>query len=280
MYLNLALLIMFLSFFYGLYNINNTIKIGYPKMYIIEKYNNYLIEHYKRIFDISLDNDHLKKDMIEILKDIISITSFYEFDVYFKNESYVYYDQKIPKYIDNLSYYQNNYINNKNITYYHDFINNKNELIDNEAINIRSQYLTNINLRHNVNNFDKKINNYFLGDILNMNNYFLYHFAKNYNIVKPLLDENKDNSYIYSTLFEYTIDNSKFNELFYVENNSIYKLISEDLKVLNKRYKCIEIINNKCPFYNINNTHKKVLIRDVNYNFGGEYKTIIKCCSI
>jgi len=280
MYLTLALIIMFLSIFYGLYMINNSNKIDYPKMYIIKKYKNYLIDHYIRIFDISLDNKYLKKDIIKILDDVITITSFYEFDVYFKNELDLYYDQKIPTYIEDFSYYSNNYSNNKNLTYYHDYINDINELINNDAINIRTYYLTNINLRHGVNNFEKKIINYFLKDIININNYFLYHFAKNYNIIKPLLDENKDNSYIYPILFKYTIDNSNFNELFYVENNSIYKLISEDLKVLNKRYKCIEILNDKCPFYNINNTYKNVLIRDSNYNFGGEYKKITRCCSI
>lgn len=272
----LSILTVLLSFYF----LNKPNTINDPKMYILKKYNDYLLNNYNKIFDMSLNNEELKKDILKYIKDIVYISSFYEFDLFFRNESSFYYEYETPNYMKYYSSHTHiNYLND-NITRYNEFINIDNEFIDYHSKIVRTNYITQLELNLNHNKFKKIINNYFLNDILKINYHFLYHFAKNFKLIKNNLHKNDDNSYIFEPLFEHTIKNSNFNNLFYVDNNSIYKLISEDLAVLNKRYICIEIIGTKCPIYNINNSKKKVNIYDSNSYFNVESVFITKCCTI
>lgn len=274
----LNILILFFAFLaYVLINQNKI--IDNPKSYILNKYNLFVIENYEKILDLTLSNKEFKKDLLKNIQGLIYISSYYEFDIYFRNTSQLYYQNEIHQYLKypNITQKRIHYIGNDNISDYSLFINEKNDRIDYYSEYFRNSYLTHIDM-YSVNQFDKLIIKYFLYDIISMNSYFFEQLSKNIEYTK-LLEFDKITESQYNYLIQHTLHYSNFSELFYPENNNIYHVTTHNLNKLNQKYQCYHIVDTKCSIMSITKTSKKIKIYDEN-DYWGRDAVMYRCCSI
>ena len=233
---------------------NYMINENNPKTYILNKYVENLSNKYDKILTLTVNNDDLKKDMLEYIHNLIYVSSYYEFDIHFRNQTFLYYDHKVPNYLKypNVTQYPIQYIDNNNKSDYTAFINEKNDKIDYYSGHFRNSYLTHINIQSDS-ILKKIIHKYFLYDILMITSHF-------FNALSQHLDFTEDIEYHHCnfSLTNALIDLNK-NELCYPSHNYIYEIVSNELVKLNKRYKCFYITGKKCPY-----STKKVKILDEN----------------
>ena len=265
MFLNI--LIVFFAFIAFLY-FNNNKTIDNPKNYILNKYNSYILENYDKILSLTLSNQDLKNDILKNIQSLTYISSYYEFDIYIRNMSFLYFQNEIHQYLKypNITQKRIQYIGIDNNSDYSIFINQKNDRIDYYSQYFRNSYLTNIDI-YTLNNFNKLINKYFLYDILIMNSYFFEQLSKQIEYNKFFSQKNIYNIN-YDSLIIDTFHFSNFSELFYPENNDIYYTITNYLSKINLKYKCYLLIDQKCSLLSLTTTSKNIVIFNENQYLG------------
>ena len=277
MYLNIF--IVFVAFLaYTLITYPNNVEN--PKNYILTKYNTYITDNYDKILSLTLSNKELKEDILNNINSLIFISSYYEFDVYFRNTSYLYYENDIHQYLKypNITQKRIQYIGSDNMSDYSIFINEKNDRLDQYSEHFRNSYLTHIDM-YSINSFNKLINKYFLYDILKMNSYFFEELSKQIEYSDfNKIDKKTESNYEY--LIMNTLHKSNFSQLFYPENNNIYYTTTHNLNKLNQKYKCYHLIDTKCSLMSLTRSSKKIKIYDDNNYFWGIEAIMHRCCSM
>ena len=277
MYLNiLTVLLAFLAYTLITYQkyVNN------PKNYILTKYNTYMGDNYDKILSLTLSNNELKKDILDNIKSLTFLSSYYEFDIYFRNMSQLYYENEIHQYLKhpNITQKRIQYIGTDNMSDYSIFINEKNDRLDSYSEHFRNSYLTHIDM-YSLNNFNKIINKFFLYDILKMNSYFFQELSKQieYSDFNRI---DKKTEFHYDNLIMNTLHKSNFSQLFYPENNDIYYTTTHNLNKLNQKYKCYHIVDTKCSLMSLTKDSKKIKIYNDNNYFWGSEAIMYRCCSM
>ena len=234
----LALAVAFyVAFYYIQYDTN-------PKMYILEKYNKFVIKMYDKIFDLMIPNEDLRIDSINQLRDILYYTSYYEFDKYFKNHTHLY-EYQISNYsIIDLKFHKWEQPEKK--------IDHVDQFIHSEL--------------------DEIIHENLLDSIKKLNARFFYHLAHEMNFI----DKKKGSSIALGNVFFQSLLSSKLYEEFHPENNDVFSILLTKFQNINKKYKCIQIKSDICPEGYFQKMNSKHIIMKNNY-FSNQ---MIKCCNM
>lgn len=237
------------------YSFNYT---SYPKYYIINKYNDMLLNYYDLKLNLTKNNTDFKQDVLSALKEIFYVISFLDFDSFID-------DHKKFNYMNNFEY---DLFNNVSIHNHLD----KYSLYNITYTEFRHYYfeIINSNLSTIIHqDIDKYISKY----IFDQTEIFFQTFNSN---IKKFTSLNINSKYDLDKIFFLTINDDRFSSLF--DNSDILNKFKEYIKNVEINYYCIEIINNICTD-NFNNIQTKKLKIYETFDFTGKYVILNRCCT-
>ena len=245
----------------------NDLIIKDPKIYVIDKYTNYIKFKYYSKLSYFISNEELMNDIIKKLDELILISASYEFNLY-DNLNKFYTNNEINEYLtNNIILFNESNINEYSLN---EFKINKHSLNEFK----KYYYLNYVSFKNNK--FNEIIINYFLDDIYLITSKFVKIFNENFN--KNLNTCIKYNSIYYiNDIYYLTTKNQELNNIFYHKNNNILNLTNNEITNINNNYECFEIIKKKCP---INTIYLyDYIIKDCEDYIKCKYIKINKCCT-